>query len=166
MELLTRRDATFVAMFVGIFVNTPVIGQEKPININLLGGTVLGTNRNRAWDKRDPSLGQSITRPWDKPAVSVEFHSKIAILSRLSLGQVGVCRLDDCPARAVGEFVGHISLSLALHPSHLSVVDVLVEIGSEAASLGGRFGYFVFFCSGLCNCLGAEIPIKISGLWI
>ena len=28
-------------------------GKKKPININILGGTVLGTNRNRPWDKRD-----------------------------------------------------------------------------------------------------------------
>ena len=28
------------------------------ININILGGTVSGTNTNRPWDKRDPSPGQ------------------------------------------------------------------------------------------------------------
>ena len=27
-------------------------------------------NRNRPWDKRDPSLGQIGTHPWDKPAIS------------------------------------------------------------------------------------------------
>ena len=27
-----------------------------------------GTNRNRPWDKWDPSPGQNGTRPWDKPA--------------------------------------------------------------------------------------------------
>ena len=33
------------------------IRQEKPININIFGGTVSGsrTNRNRPWDKWDPS---------------------------------------------------------------------------------------------------------------
>ena len=43
-------------------------GKKKPININILGGTVFGTNRNRPWDKRDPSPGQIGNRPWDKPA--------------------------------------------------------------------------------------------------
>ena len=43
--------------------------RKKPININILGGTVSGTNRNRPWDKRDPSLGTN----WD-----------------LSLGQTGL----------------------------------------------------------------------------
>ena len=43
--------------------------RKKPININTLGGTVSGTNRNHPWDKRDPSPGQTGTRPWDKPAV-------------------------------------------------------------------------------------------------
>ena len=37
-------------------------GKQKPININILGGTVSGTNWNR-------SLGQLGTRPWVKPAV-------------------------------------------------------------------------------------------------
>ena len=33
-------------------------GQEKkPININILGGTVSGTNRNRPWDKTGPLPG-------------------------------------------------------------------------------------------------------------
>ena len=31
------------------------VGQEKPININIFGRTVSGTNRNRPWDKWDPS---------------------------------------------------------------------------------------------------------------
>ena len=42
--------------------------RKKPININIFGGTVSGTNRNRPWDKWDPSPGQNGTRPWDKPA--------------------------------------------------------------------------------------------------
>ena len=42
--------------------------RKKPININVFGGTVSGTNRNRPWDKWDPSPGQNGTRPWDKPA--------------------------------------------------------------------------------------------------
>ena len=40
--------------------------RKKPININILGGTVSGTNANRPWDKRDPPPGQIGTRPWDK----------------------------------------------------------------------------------------------------
>ena len=36
-------------------------GKKKPININILGGTVSGTNRNRPWDKRDPLPGTN----WD-----------------------------------------------------------------------------------------------------
>ena len=45
-----------------------VLGQEqKPININILGGTLFGTNR--PWDKWGPSLGQTGTRSCDKPAV-------------------------------------------------------------------------------------------------
>ena len=44
-------------------------GQEKkPINTNILDGTVSRTNRNRPWHKRDLSPGQIGTRPWDKPA--------------------------------------------------------------------------------------------------
>ena len=31
---------------------------KQPININIFGGTVSGTNRNRPWDKWDPSSGQ------------------------------------------------------------------------------------------------------------
>ena len=42
--------------------------KKKKININILGGTVSGTNRNRPWDKRDPSSRQIGTCPWDKPA--------------------------------------------------------------------------------------------------
>ena len=75
-------------------------GRKKPININILGGTVSGTNRNRPWDKWDRSPGQIGPRPWDKPAFFVEFHSKVAILSRLSLGRVGVRPWDDCPTKA------------------------------------------------------------------
>ena len=44
-------------------------GQEATININILGGTVSGTNRNRPWDKRDPSRGQIGNHAWDKPAL-------------------------------------------------------------------------------------------------
>ena len=44
-------------------------GKEKPININILGRTLSGTNRNRPQDKRDPPLGQIAARLWDKPAV-------------------------------------------------------------------------------------------------
>ena len=43
------------------------LGKKKPININIFGGTVSGTNRNGPWDKWDPSPGQNGTRPWDKP---------------------------------------------------------------------------------------------------
>ena len=53
-----------------------------------------GTNRNRPWDKMGPVPGTN--RPF-----SVDFHSKIAMKSRLSLGRVGVRPWDDCPARAV-----------------------------------------------------------------
>ena len=35
------------------------LARKKPININIFGGTVSGTNRNRPWDKWDPSLGQT-----------------------------------------------------------------------------------------------------------
>ena len=42
--------------------------RKKPININIFGGTVSRTNRNRLWDKWDPSPGQNGTRPWNKPA--------------------------------------------------------------------------------------------------
>ena len=65
--------------------------------------------RDGVRDKWDPSPGQNGTRPRDKMGpvpgtnrpFSVQFHSKIAILSRLSLGRVGVRPWDDCPARAV-----------------------------------------------------------------
>ena len=35
--------------------------RKKPININIFGGTVSGTKRNRPWDKWDPSPGTK----WD-----------------------------------------------------------------------------------------------------
>ena len=69
-------------------------GKKKPINIDILGGTVFGTNGDPSWDKLGPVPGTN--RPF-----SVLFHSKIAILSRLSLGRVGVRSWDDCPAKAV-----------------------------------------------------------------
>ena len=79
-----------------------VISSRQRVNINISGRDVVR-------DKRDPSLGQTGTRPWDKPGpvpgtnrpFSVEFHSKIAILSHLSLGRVLVCPWDVCPARAI-----------------------------------------------------------------
>ena len=46
-------------------------------------GTVPGTNGARSWDKPGPVLGTN----WP---VSAEFHGKIGILSRLSLGWAGV----------------------------------------------------------------------------
>ena len=53
---------------IDLSVQYPILrARRKPININILGGTVFGTNRNRPWDKRDPSLGQTGTRPLDKP---------------------------------------------------------------------------------------------------
>ena len=86
--------------------------REKTININILGWTVSGTNRNCPWDKRGPSLGQIGIRPWENTAVSsVEFHSKIGVLSRLSLGRMGVRPWDDCPARAVRNmFICYLSI--------------------------------------------------------
>ena len=50
--------------------------RNRPINIDMVGGTVFWTNRNRLSDQWDPSLGQTRThswqtgtRSWDKPAV-------------------------------------------------------------------------------------------------
>ena len=44
--------------------------RKKPININILGGTVSGTNRTPSLGQTGPpSLGQIGTRSWDKPAV-------------------------------------------------------------------------------------------------
>ena len=37
------------------FITSAVRAKKKPININIFGGTVSGTNRNRPWDKWDPS---------------------------------------------------------------------------------------------------------------
>ena len=54
-----------------------------------------------SWDKQDPSLGQTGPVPGINWSFSVEFHSKIAVLSRLSLGRVGVRPWNGCPARAV-----------------------------------------------------------------
>ena len=45
--------------------------------------------------------GQMGPVPGTHRPLSVEFHSKIAILSRLSPGRVPSCPWDDCPARAV-----------------------------------------------------------------
>ena len=50
---------------------------RKIMNINILGGTVSGTNRGCPWDKRNPSLEQIGTRPWDKPAVFCLFTSTV-----------------------------------------------------------------------------------------
>ena len=53
----------------GAIVVFSSIGKEKKtISINIFGRTVSGTNRNRPWDKWDPSPEQNGTRPWDKPA--------------------------------------------------------------------------------------------------
>ena len=73
--------------------------RRKPINSNILGGTVSGTYRNPPWDKRGPVLGQTGTCPWDKPAVFCLIPQKVAILSRLSLGRLLVFPWDDRPAR-------------------------------------------------------------------
>ena len=62
---------------------------------------MFGTNRNRPCNKRGPSLQQTGPVPGTNRPRSVEFHSKIGILSRLSLGRVGVRPWDICPARAV-----------------------------------------------------------------
>ena len=65
--------------------------------------------RDSLRDKQEPSLGQMGPLPgtkWD-PSLGQTGLSmlnstvKIAILSRLSLGWVGVCRWDDCPTRTV-----------------------------------------------------------------
>ena len=71
-------------------VRTYTRARKKPININIWAGqspgqtgTVPGTNGTPPRDKTGPVPGTN--RPF-----SLEFHSKIAILSRLSLGQVGV----------------------------------------------------------------------------
>ena len=58
------------------------IRAKKTKKPKLLGGTVSGTNRNLLWDKRDPFLGQTGTPGTTRP-FPVQFHSKIAILSRL-----------------------------------------------------------------------------------
>ena len=49
-----------------------VSSKKKPININILDRTVSGTNRNRPWNKRDPSLGQVGTCPLHKPNSTVK----------------------------------------------------------------------------------------------
>ena len=57
-----------------VFVSGTGGGQnsgQKKININILGGTVSGTNRNRPWDKQDPFLGQIGARRWDNRPFSV-----------------------------------------------------------------------------------------------
>ena len=71
--------------------------------------------RDGVWDKSEPPLGQ--TGPWDKPGPVpaknrpslVEFHSQNAILSRLSLGRVGVV-WDDSPTRAVRQMLMFLCL--------------------------------------------------------
>ena len=50
--------------------------RKKPININIFGGTVSGTNRNRPWDKWDPSPGQNGTRPLGQTGLSL-FNSTV-----------------------------------------------------------------------------------------
>ena len=63
----------------GPFIKTRLlkIGQEiEPININILGGTVSGTNRNRPWDKWDLSLGQTGTPSLGQTGLSL-FNSTV-----------------------------------------------------------------------------------------
>ena len=56
--------------------------QKKTTNINILGGTVSVTNRNRAWDKRDLSVGQIATRPQDKPVAfrPIPYHHSVSFV--------------------------------------------------------------------------------------
>ena len=99
-----------------------LVGQKRLININSLGGMVLGTNRKSPWDKQDPSLGPV---PGTDQQFSVEFHSKIAILCRLSVGRVGVRRWNDCPARGsqknVHVFCVYCSFRLQTDPQSQSL---------------------------------------------
>ena len=53
--------------------------RKKPVNINILGGTVSGTNRNRPWDKGDPFLAQTGLFPLN---LSRHEHVKLDATSR------------------------------------------------------------------------------------
>ena len=76
--------------------------KKKKLNINICwAARCSGQTGAVPWDKRGPSLGQTGTVPGTNRPFSAEFHIKIDILSRLSLGRVGVRPWDDCPARAV-----------------------------------------------------------------
>ena len=55
-----RKSGRNFSGFIEIFrITSGESGKKKTININILGGTVLGTDSNRPWDKRDLSLGQT-----------------------------------------------------------------------------------------------------------
>ena len=87
-------------------------------------GTVSGTNGTPPWDKLGPVPGTN-------RLFSVEFHSKISILSRLSPGRVGVRPRDDCPARAVRKMLMClVFLGFFLSPpeNHFSQIFVLVRL--------------------------------------
>ena len=86
--------------------------------------------RDGVRDKQEPSLGQIGTRPRDKPGpvpgtnrpFPVYFHSKGTILSRLSLGRVGVRPWDDCPTRAVRKMFMCFCLLVFFRPHYLWVM--------------------------------------------
>ena len=86
-----------------------------------------GTNGNLPWDKRDPSLGQTGTRPGTNWPFSVEFHSKIAILSLLSLVRIPVCPWDDCPAGAVRKNAYVFSVYWLFRPQ-MNGLDPFIEL--------------------------------------
>ena len=55
---------------------TKFVGQEKTNKHKHLGRDRVRDKQEPSWDKRDPSLGQIGTRPWDKPAIFL-FNSTV-----------------------------------------------------------------------------------------
>ena len=74
----------------------PARAREKPININILGGTVSGTNRNRPGTNGTPPRDKLGPVPGTNRPSPVQFHSKSAILS-------------VCPGAGGGSSLGRLS---------------------------------------------------------
>ena len=107
-------------------------GQEKTNKHKHFG-------RDGVRDKQEPSLGQTGPVPGTNRPFSVEFHSKIAILSRLSLGRVPVCPWDDCPARAVRKCL--CVLCLFFFGPRICAAKMGTNRGEPSLRISMRFGF-------------------------
>ena len=109
-----------------------------------------GTKRNRPWDRWGPSLGQT-------GRCLLNSRGKIAILSRLSLGQVGVRPWHDGPTRAVKEMFMCLCL-LASYPQ--------IAQKSTFEQARSSFGGFPKFFGRVCVLIRfrwSHKPVSLNG---